>query len=120
MAEKKGFTFRIKAILVSKFNLDLREELAKLLQESEKPFSEYTFEANCVNQGFIPIKLVNFVVVINVFLDKEKKILLGSIQVENLYEVEELERFYVEDENRLNLPFNAEITLLSMSLAHAR
>jgi len=119
MSENQNITLSIKGILVTKFNLDLKEELIK--QQKEKPeFREYTFEVSVSNQGHIKESILNSVILMKVFLDKEKKIELGNIQISNIFEIKNLKNFFDEKENVLNLPPASEASIIGISLSHTR
>lgn len=119
MKEVKNIEFSIKGILVTKFNLDLKEELIKR-QAQEPNFNEYTFEVNVLNQGYIKENILNSMISMKVFLDKEKKTELGNISISNIFEINNLNEFVNEKENSLNLPDSFEASIIGISLSHTR
>ena|ERR1700674_3284395 len=120
MLDNQKIGFQIRGIVVSKFNIDLKDEFAKVYESGGGKFSEYTFEVKCTNKGYVPDDLMEIEVLISIFLDKEKQTELGHIQVHNLYEVKNLKQFHNEKENILYLPYEFETTLVSISLSHSR
>lgn len=119
MKEIKNIEFTIKGILVTKFSLDLKEELIKM--QAQKPnFNEYTFEVNVLNQGYIKENILNSMISMKVFLDKEKKTELGNISISNIFEINNLNEFVNEKENSLNLPDSFEASIIGISLSHTR
>jgi len=119
MKEIKNIEFTIKGILVTKFSLDLKEELVKR-QAQEPNFNEYTFEVNVLNQGYIKENILNSMISMKVFLDKEKKTELGNISISNIFEINNLNEFVNEKENSLNLPDSFEASIIGISLSHTR
>lgn len=119
MKEAKNIEFSIKGILVTKFSLDLKEELIKM-QAQEPNFNEYTFEVNVLNQGYIKENILNSMISMKVFLDKEKKTELGNINILNIFEINNLNEFVNEKENSLNLPDSFEASIIGISLSHTR
>lgn len=119
MKEVKNIEFTIKGILVTKFSLDLKEELIKR-QAQEPNFNEYTFEVNVLNQGYIKENILNSMISMKVFLDKEKKTELGNISISNIFEINKLNEFVNEKENSLNLPDSFEASIIGISLSHTR
>lgn len=119
MKEVKNIEFSIKGILVTKFSLDLKEELIKR-QAQEPNFNEYTFEVNVLNQGYIKENILNSMISMKVFLDKEKKTELGNISISNIFEINNLNEFVNEKENSLNLPDSFEASIIGISLSHTR
>ncbi|MBS1552098.1 MAG: hypothetical protein JST15_08535 [Bacteroidetes bacterium] len=119
MKEAKNIEFSIKGILVTKFSLDLKEELIKM-QAQEPNFNEYTFEVNVLNQGYIKENILNSMISMKVFLDKEKKTELGNISISNIFEINNLNEFVNEKENSLNLPDSFEASIIGISLSHTR
>lgn len=119
MKEVKNIEFSIKGILVTKFSLDLKEELIKR-QAQEPNFNEYTFEVNVLNQGYIKENILNSMISMKVFLDKEKKTELGNISISNIFEINKLNEFVNEKENSLNLPDSFEASIIGISLSHTR
>ncbi len=121
MDEKNlSIEFRIKGILVTNFSVNLREEYIKLDQEAKGTFKDYVFEVNCKNNVYVPNDIINVETFVKIFLDIDKKIELGKLQIENVYEVKNLKDFYNEKENSLNLPPDFEASLIGISLSHAR
>ncbi|MGA2669391.1 MAG: hypothetical protein ABSF32_10845 [Ignavibacteria bacterium] len=120
MSENKEIKFTINGLYVTKFNIDLKEEYIKIDTENKGKFNSYTFEIKCNNKGYVPQNIINIETILKIFLDSDKKIELGSIQVENVYTIDDLKNYYIEKENRLNLPSNFEATLISISIAHTR
>lgn len=119
MKEAKNIEFSIKGILVTKFSLDLKEELIKM-QAQEPNFNEYTFEVNVLNKGYIKENILNSMISMKVFLDKEKKTELGNINILNIFEINNLNEFVNEKENSLNLPDSFEASIIGISLSHTR
>jgi hypothetical protein len=119
MKESQDITFSIKGILVTKFSLDLKEELIKL--QSERPeFNEFTFEVNVMNQGYLKESILNSMILMKVFLDKEKNIELGNINISNIFDVKSLGDFLNEKDNILYLPPAFEASIIGISLSHTR
>lgn len=120
MTENKNIKLSIQSITVPKFNIDPKEELMKYFQENKEPFSKYIFEINCGIQGFISNNLVKISVIIKIFMDMEKKIGLGEFQIDNIYQMENIKEYHIENENILKLPTQIQATLISISLSHSR
>ena len=120
MSENNNMKFAINGLFVTKFNIDLKEEFIKIDAENKGKFNSFTYEIKCNNKGYIPQNVIIIETVLKIFLDIEKKFELGYIQVKNVYTIEDLKNYYIEKENRLNLPSNFEATLISISLAHTR
>jgi len=119
MKEIQNISFSIKNIFVTKFSLDLKEELIRL--QNEKPeYNNYTFEVNVVNQGYIKENMLNSIISMKVFMDKEKKTELGNISISNIFEIKNLNDFVNEKENTLNLPATFESSIIGISLSHTR
>ena len=119
MEESQEITFSIKGILVTKFSLDLKDEL--ITQHTQKPeFNEYTFEVNVVNQGYIKENILISMINMKTFLDKDKKIELGNISISNIFELNDLKNFLDQDNNNLNLPASFEASIIGISLSHTR
>jgi len=119
MKETQDITFSIKGILVTKFSLDLKEELINL--QSERPdFNEYIFEVNVVNQGYLKEGILNSLITMKVFLDKEKNIELGNINISNIFDMKNLKDFLNEEDNILYLPPAFEASIIGISLSHTR
>jgi len=119
MKESQEITFSIKGILVTKFSLDLKDELIK--QQIQKPeFNEYSFEVNVVNQGYIKENILISMINMKVFLDKEKNTELGNISISNIFEINDLKNFLDQDKNILNLPNSFEASIIGISLSHTR
>lgn len=117
---KKIIEFGIKGIVVTKFNINLRDEFIKEEQKLNEPFNNFVFEVNCKNNAHIPGDIIIIETTIKIFLDIDKKIELGSLQLENIYGVKGLKNFYNESENILNLPEEFEASLIGISLSHTR
>ncbi len=119
MKDTQNISFSIKNIFVTKFTLDLKEELIKL-QVQKPDYSEYTFEVKVVNQGYINDNILNSMINMNVFLDKDKKIELGEIAISNIFEIKDLKSYLDEKGNSLNLPAPFEASIIGISLSHTR
>ncbi|HEY5535171.1 MAG TPA: hypothetical protein VIL99_09595 [Ignavibacteria bacterium] len=114
------FEFQIKGIFVTNFNLNLCDEFIKADQKTERGFNNYTFEVTCINNVAVPDNILNIEVVIKIFLDVEKKVILGSLKIGNVFSINNLKTYYDEKNNVLNLPPDIEASLIGISLSHAR
>jgi len=112
--------FKIKGMFVSEFNVKICDEFIKAESESKSGFGNYTFEISCVNNAIIPENLINIQVNVKVFLDVEKKFLLGNLSLSNLFSIIALERFINKEDKTFSLPEILEVTLISISLSHSR
>ena len=121
MNEKtKVIEFGIKGIFVTNFNINLKEEFIQKEQIGDTPFSDFVYEVNCKNDAHIPSEMIVVETTVKVFLDKEKKIELGYLQIENIFAVKDLKSLYKESENKLELPAEFEASLIGISLSHTR
>jgi len=112
-------SFKINAILLRKFSLDLKNEYLKAQFENPGKF-EYTFEVNTTRTGVVDKNLFIVAVYLRVFMDKEKKTELANIDIDNVFELADLINYYDKENNLINLPGNIESSLIGISLSHAR
>lgn len=122
MAENKNIQmeFQIKGIFVSEFNVKICEEFIKADNELNGSFSNYTFEVSCINNAIVPESLVDIKVIVKVFLDEGKKILLGNLVLSNLFWVNNLVSFVNKETKTYSLPEQFEASLIGISLSHSR
>ena len=113
-------SFEIKAVFVTSFNIELKEEFVQKEEEFKAPFTNFIYEITCKNNAFVPQNIINLQTFVKIFLDPEKKIELGYIQLENVFEIKDLKLFFNDKENKLNLPKQFQGILIGISLSHTR
>ncbi len=110
--------FGINSLVVNRFYIEMKDELASMIISAQK--REYTFEIKCENKGSIPHNLLFINVTVKVYLDKEKKLELGCIELLNTFQIPELKQYLLEEKNILDLPIPLEFALISISISHTR
>jgi|GEM_PF-6891375 len=119
MSKVRDLSLKIKGIAVINFYLELKQEL--LDKQIHIPnYNSFTFEIRVSNNGLIKEDIFNSMIKMNVFLDKEKEIELGHIQILNVFEIKNLNKYSDKKKNTLNLPPAIESTIIGISLSHTR
>jgi hypothetical protein len=117
---KPAIEFQIKGMFVTEFNVKICDEFIKADKEASGGFNNYTFEISCINKAFITENLMQIHVHLKVYLDDEKKILLGYLSLTNFYFVKDLFKYVDEKTKIFSLPEYFEVSLISISISHSR